>query len=73
MNNVCLICKATIDEQWSSLQNNIRTNGDLKNLLTIGFVERCIYCYKSLVELTEKREHEWYLDVMKAVYKKFNW
>ena len=73
MNNKCLICKATIDHQWSSLQNHIRETGDLNNPLTLGFVERCIYCYKQLVELTEKREMEWYQEVMRAIEKRFGW
>ena len=73
MNNKCTVCKATIDTQWSSLQNKIKETGDLNNALTLGFVERCIYCYKSLVELTEKRENEWYQEVMKAIEKRFKW
>lgn len=73
MNNICSICKATIDYQWSSLQDNIRETANLNHLLTRGFVERCIYCYKDLVELTEKREQEWYQEIMKAIEKRFKW
>ena len=73
MNNKCLICKATIDAQWSELQNKIREITDLKNPLNLGFIERCIYCYKELLELTEKREHEWYQEVMKVIEKRFGW
>jgi DNA-directed RNA polymerase subunit N (RpoN/RPB10) len=73
MNNNCLICKKTISEEWSSLQNTIKETADLNNPLVNGFVERCIYCYKDLLELTEKRDHEWYIEVMKAVEKRFRW
>lgn len=72
MNNICTICKATIEHQWSVLQNEIRKRGNLENLLTLGFVERCIYCYKNLVELTEKREHEWYQEVVKAAQRRLD-
>ena len=71
MNNTCNTCKATIDEQWSSLQNKIKKTADLTNPLNKGFTERCIYCYKDLLELTEKREKEWFQEVMKAVEKRF--
>lgn len=71
MNNKCLICKATIDNQWTILQNEIKKTANLDNLLVQGFVERCIYCYKDLLELTEKREQAWYNDVMKVIEKRF--
>jgi len=73
MNNICVVCKATIDQQWSSLQNEIKKVSDLSKPLNQGFTERCIYCYKALLELTEKREQEWFQEVMKAVEKRFKW
>jgi hypothetical protein len=71
MNNKCTVCKSTIDNQWSSLQNTVSKTADLNNLLNCGFIERCIHCYKNLVEMTEKREQEWYLGVMKVIEKRF--
>jgi len=73
MNNKCVVCNATVDVQWSSLQNKIKETADLSQPLNLGFVERCIYCYKTLVELTEQRETEWYQEVMRAVEKRFKW
>lgn len=73
MNNICTICKATIEEQWSSLQNEIKKKGDLDNSLTLGFIERCIFCYKNLVELTENREFEWYREVVKSFERRMGW
>lgn len=68
MNNICTICRATIDVSWSELQNKLKRFAD-NSLLNMGFVERCIYCYKSLLELTEQKEHEWYQEVIKIVEK----
>jgi len=75
MNNICEICKATIDSQWSTLQNEIKNKfGDKPmNRLTIAFVERCIYCYKQYLEIIEKDDHDWYLTVMKVIEKRFGW
>lgn len=61
MNNICVTCKSTIDQQWSDLQNSIKNKIDMNSYLDRGFIERCIYCYKTLLELTEKKDHEWYL------------
>ncbi len=63
--NTCSVCKMTIDEQWTSLQDSLKQYAN-KSILNRGLTERCIYCYKALVELVEKTEHEWYLEVLKA-------
>lgn len=71
MNNVCMICKATIDLQWSELQNEVRYKLNIGkfgyNHKNNAFIERCIYCYKNFVELNEKREREWYKSVMDSL------
>lgn len=70
MNNTCSICRSTIDNQWSSLQNYIKSFGISSNLLSTEFITRCIYCYKSLLELSLKSEHQLYVDVVKAIEKR---
>lgn len=70
-NNVCYICKATIDLQWSLLQVEIEKSCKLNDLLNKEFIKRCIYCYKSLVETVETREHEWYKTILDAIERRY--
>lgn len=70
MLNTCAICKATIDQNWSALQEQVKAKADLNKPLNAGFVERCIYCYKALLELTEKQEQQWYLIAIEAIAKR---
>lgn len=72
MNNICGVCKTTIDLQWTDLQNNIRGKG-ISNRHAKAFIDRCIYCYKQYLELAEKGEHDWYLQFMNATEKRFRW
>lgn len=79
MNNTCNVCKATIDLQWSALQNEIKekynnASADRRTLsFRTAFIGRCIYCYKDFLERTEKDEELWYQEVMRVSSKRFGW
>jgi hypothetical protein len=68
----CCVCKKTMDKQWIELQNTIKDRGNVTSYLTTAFVERCIYCYKQLLELTEQKEQDWYDQTIKAWDKTHN-
>ena len=71
MNNYCQICKSTMDAHWISLQAEVRKTSDLSVFLNKAFVDRCIYCYKQALELTEQKEQMWHKEVMKVIEKRF--
>lgn len=73
MNNICTVCKATIDEQWSSAQNEVigMFRGLITNIRAMAFATRCIYCYKQYIEMKDKNEHNWYLEVMRVIEKQY--
>jgi hypothetical protein len=72
MNNNCQVCKATMDEHWKSIQAEVRKTADLSVPLNKAFVERCIYCYKQMLELTENKDQKWYLEIMAIIERRFN-
>lgn len=70
MHNSCHICKMPIDRQWLEMQDYVRVNSDNNGFVAKALTERCIFCYKSLVELNEKMENEWYQKVLNMMNKK---